>query len=556
MLNYLKVANLAVIESAELEFGEGFTCLTGETGAGKSLIVDALGILAGRRVSPDSIRTGQQKAVIEATFLLPDHFERSGFDLIEEKELILRREIFSEGRSRAFVNGVMVPNNLLQEYAAQVFEIHGQHGQQALLKEGSHCALFDRHADISHKVVSLEKKIHEFFVQWKDYWASVKNEQENRKELDFLYHQIAEIDKAQLTDEDDEIDTKLKIAENAEWIFNTRQEIAQGLDRNLVPGAKKLLHQLEKLSSFDPALSAYCEQLTGLQVTLGELNHEIQARLYDEVDEHELEVLRLRQTLLNQLFLKYGQNRHEVLQEGLRLEARRDELEAATGDLKGWWNKLETEYQVLCNLKSHLDKDRMEKTPEFESELVKVLQQLSFPHAVFQNAWDWSSWPAKLEEKPDLKFPRSSLVFKFSPNPGEHPRSLHKVASGGELSRVMLALIVSLTRERGKTLVFDEVDAGLGGETAELVGRKLASLGESNQVFCVTHLAQVAQFASRHWNVLKKVVNERTQTEFVNLTGGKRVEELARLMGGNSKADGLLQHAREMMLVSGNAPEN
>jgi len=552
LLVYLKVSNMAVIESAELDFGSGFICLTGETGAGKSLIVDALGALSGQRVSGDWVRGGQKKAVIEAVFEVVHPDQRDDeYELLQDGELILRREIPATGRSRAYVNGVQVPGQLMQHYASLVFEIHGQHGQQALLKESSHRGLFDQHAGLTVLTAELEQHKSSFLAKWKSYWESLRLEQEHRKQLDFLEHQIEEIRSAELNDRDLELDDRLKRAENAELIFSLKQELRDLLENTMEPSQHRLVSILEKLVSFESDLKPFQEQLLGFQVVLTELNREISAHLFEEMDEGELVQLRKRQSVLNQLFLKYGVNLEAVQQEHQRLILERERIQSSIGSLEGRWEELTREYARLLNRKSKLDQMRRKKSRAFEQELEHVLRKLSFPHARMVTRWRVSQWPAELPSDPGLSLPRTQLTFMFSPNPGEEPRPLHKVASGGELSRVMLALIVSLNREEGKTLVFDEVDAGLGGETASAVGEILSSLGQNNQVLCVTHLAQVAQFASTHWRVLKETDSHRTVTSFHRLSGESRIGEIARLMGGDASAQGLKQHAQNMLRKCG-----
>jgi DNA repair protein RecN (Recombination protein N) len=319
------------------------------------------------------------------------------------------------------------------------------------------------------------------------------------------------------------------------------------------PSQHRLVSILEKLVSFELDLKPFQEQLLGFQVVLTELNREISSHLFEELDERELARLRKRQSELNQLFLKYGVNLEAVQKEYRRLIRERERILGSIGSLEGRREELSLEYGRLLNRKSKLDEMRRKKSRNFEKELEHVLKKLSFPHARMVTRWRVADWPEELPADPGLSLPRTQLTFMFSPNPGEEPRPLHKVASGGELSRVMLALIVSLNREEGKTLIFDEVDAGLGGETASAVGEILASLGQNNQVLCVTHLAQVAQFAGTHWRVLKETDSRRTITSFHRLSGESRIEEIARLMGGDSSAQGLKQHAHNMLRKCGMA---
>jgi len=544
MLRYLKVTNLAIIDEAELELGPGFICLTGESGAGKSVLIDALLLLAGQRASSDMVRGGCDKAIVEAEFELNQ--VDASHDLIEEAQLLLRREITAEGRSRAFVNGVMVPNGVLQTYADLAFEIHGQHGQQRLLKNKFHGLIFEDQTGLKPKVASFQNQLEELRQRFRIYWELKDGEAQRLKEIDFIELQIKEIEEVKPNKADADLELRLKRSRNGETIRAARAELAELLGARLLPNLTRAEKLLRTLIEFSPELVAYGEEMTSLAATLADLHTEV-GYGDDYFDPRTLQKLEARQSALYKLYMKYGRNLEEVLEEAGRLKQRLIELKGASSGLSGHWQDLEKCYAQLYASRERLIAAREKAIAPFTRDIKKNLRELALPGAEFQVHHNWPPWPKELTGERELHLSSAELHFLFSSNPGEPVRSLARVASGGELSRVLLALIGAFKRPSERLLVFDEVDSGLGGETAHAVGAKLAELGKKHQALCVTHFAQVARCADQQIKLEKKVKAGRTTTSLVRCDYEQRIQELARLMGGDAGSESLQAHARELI---------
>ena len=551
MLKHLKIENLAVIDRAELDLDAGFICLTGESGTGKSVLIDALLLLCGERASSDLVRTGCEKAVVEAVFER-DTSDLPETDLVlleEGEELFLRREVRQDGKSRAFVNGVMVPNNLLQKYGELAFEIHGQHGQQRLLKPANHLAIFDDQNGLGDQASRFDEALEDFRQDYREYRERVEGEANRLKELDFLQVQIGEIEEAGISEDDADLEVRLKRARNQEKIRANRYDLNKLLEDQLVPDLQSAERLLLELAEFEPSLEPYSEQLTSLSAVLGELRHETSVWTEGEDDQDILPQLEARESTLNKLFMKYGRDVPEVLAELDRLKARRETLLRDSEGLESRWAALENHYARLKAIREGLHRTRAKATTSFTKTVKAGLRELAMPKAEFVVENQWPTWPAQLDRHqsglPSL--PGAKLQFLFSSNLGEPVKALTKVASGGELSRVLLALINAFQRPAKTLLVFDEIDAGLGGEIAHTVGAKLAQLGKHHQVMCVTHFAQVARFADQQIKLEKQTAKGRTFTSLAVCDYEQRVAELARLMAGNAASQNLQQHARELL---------
>ncbi len=546
MLRYLKIQNLAVIDQAAIEVGAGFVCLTGESGAGKSVLIDALLLLGGGRAAADLVRTGCDKAVVEAEFELDEVSPER--ELLEGRQLFLRREVGSDGKSRAFVNGVMVPAGILGQYGDLAFEIHGQHGQQRLLKPAFHREVFDEHSGLRERVEEFERALDEFRGQFRNYWGLKDSEAERLKEIDFLQLQIGEIDEVKPGEADLDLDQRLKVARNGEMIRSSRERLATLLGRNLLPNLSEAEKLIDSLAEFLPELKPYLGEVSSLGTSLGELRSEL--NVWDPVEDADrLAELEARETALNRLFLKYGRDLEEVLAERKRLGERLAQLRGAGAGLEDTWTGLLRQYAALLELRQSLHRARQAGAATFARNVGAHLAELALPGAVFEVDIQWSEWPKNIEGLRELQLTAPVIQFLFSPNPGESARPLARVASGGELSRVLLALIAAFQRQTSRLLVFDEIDAGLGGETAHAVGRSLRQLGDLHQVLCVTHFAQVARHADQQIKLEKAVEGGRTFTRLVTCDFEARVSELARLMGGDAAAESLREHARALLAL-------
>ncbi len=548
MLRTLRVKNLAIIDLAELELDGGFVCLTGESGAGKSVLIDALLLLAGTRASSDLVRSGCDKAVVEASFTLPE--QSPEHELLEGDELFLRREVTAEGRSRALVNGVMVPNSVLGSYAELAFEIHGQHGQQRLLRQTDHLGIFDEQVALSDQSQAFRARLEELRTDFRAWWEQKDGEARRLKEIDFLKLQIAEIAEVGPREEDADLELRLKAARNGETIRAARADLATLLNGDLMPGLTRLTRLLDTLREYDPSLDAYREQVDGASATLGDLFAEVSYR-DDEYDAAALRAMEERENALNRLYMKYGRNLEEVMAEHATLKRRLAALQGASSGLEEGRRALEARYAELLEAGRALQAAREKAAIPFARKVEKKLRSLAMPGARFAVHCHAPAWPARLTEDRVLALPAPELSFQLAANAGEPLRPLARVASGGELSRVLLALISAFQRDSGRLLVFDEIDAGLGGETAHKVGRELADLGRRHQVLCVTHFAQVARFADHLIKIEKKVRGGRTTTSLVSCDTEQRVDELTRLLGGDEASPDLRQHARKLLAAQG-----
>ena len=544
MLRFLKIQNLAVIDEAELEVDDGFVCLTGESGAGKSVLIDALLLLAGNRASSDLVRSGCTKAVVEAEFELNN--TPSGLELLDGSQLFLRREVTNQGKSRAFVNGVMVPANVLQSYGEIAFEIHGQHGQQRLLKARNHQHIFEEQVGLKDSVQEFERLKADLMAQVHAYWELMDGEAARLKEMDFIQLQLDEIDGADPDERDRDLDLHLKRARNRELIRANRKELHELLGGRLVPDLARLEKVLADLLEYSPELKPYLEEVVSAATSLNDLHSE--TRYWnDPGEEKSLAELEDRESALNRLFLKYGKDIDEVLAERIRLAQRLETLNQDSGGLEGRFARLEQTYTALLRRRQQLHGAREKAIQGFVRRVKESLSVLALASADFRVENIWPDWPEQLARERSPRLPQPELQFLFSSNPGEQVRPLARVASGGELSRVLLALISAFKRTGSRLLVFDEIDAGLGGETAHAAGARLAHLGRAHQVFCVTHFAQVARFAGQQIKIEKQVKGGRTFTKLVTCNHEQRIAELARLMGGDARSESLRDHARTLL---------
>jgi DNA repair protein RecN (Recombination protein N) len=556
MLKLLRISNIALIPALELEFGPGLTLLTGETGAGKSILIDALSLLLGERASADLIRTGEERAAVEAVLETKD--ARRLLDAhrlpADGDEIIIRRELSAGGKGKATVNGALVPVGLLRELAPRLVAIHGQHEPQGLLDPETHLDLLDRHAGLVPRRASVGETFKHLREVEGRLEALRKDRREAERRREMLEYQVAEIDKAALAPGEEETLRREKVLQaNAGRLAALSGEAYAILYENedaVVGRLGQAYRRVEELAGIDPAFVPYLEARAGMKAQLEDLS--LFLRDYREhlaVSPGRLDEIESRLALVERLKRKYGATVEEVLAFAARC---RQELQAF-GTPEEQERALEAERASLAD--SYLEDARelsrkrraaandLEKKVQAELALLameKTRFKVRFvPDTPSHAAGDSSAWTEKGLE---------TAEFLLSPNPGEELRPLARIASGGELSRIMLALeSVAVLEARSQTLVFDEVDAGIGGRAAEIVGRKLKGMAARHQVLCVTHLPQIASRADHHWRVRKHVERGRTVTDVDPLDREQRVEEIARMLGGETVTDTARDHAREMV---------
>ncbi len=555
MLLELNVKDLALIEEMRLSFSPGFSVLSGETGAGKSILVGALGLIAGGRADSDFVRLGSQEAIVEATFDISQNPQVAELlreaSLFEGDQLLIRRHISSQGRSRIYINGKGATVGQLEKIVSHLVDLSGQHDQQLLLHEENHRSLLDETPVISNLLNSYSTLYQRTQDCRQSLEALNKKIQERAERTEFLRFQIEEISKANFKDENEEellLEEKGRV-KNADLLFsvaNQGEEILQEGEGALLEKLATLTIQVEKGSSSDAtlkevqellsqarmaleeALSFFSRYREGLIVTPGRLD-EIESRLY----------------LIHRLRQKFGGTLGDVLRKEKEIKEELDSLEHHEERVAAFEKELREIEKELMKSASQLSEVRKKRAVELEKKIQKELSALSMPGVCFRIVVES---PAKVSATDCGAWGYDLIRFDMAPNKGEGFRPLAKIASGGELSRILLSIKLILADGNSPTTyIFDEVDTGIGGAVADVVGEKLHQLGQSQQVLCVTHLPQVASHASGHFVIEKGMNDKRTRTLVRTLKQEERVEELARMLGGVQITDKTRAHAREML---------
>ncbi len=549
MLRFLRINRLAVIESVEVELAAGLNVLTGETGAGKSILVEAVGLLIGGRASVDLVRTGADTASVEAIF------ESGG------EEFLVRREVTAEGRSRAFINGALAPAGALKELSARLIEIHGQHEHQTLRDSSTHLGALDMFGDLEPLVAPVTAAFDALRRSELALAEARRAASEKEARQDLLAFQLGELDRAALKpegDEDVELAALRQVLMSAERVERLCSESYASLyerDDAILARLGAVWRQVAELAALDPAFQPYLEARDGIKAQLEDLASFL--RRYAETIEASparLQQVEERLALLDRLKRKYGPSLHDVRLRRDALRHERHDLERSEDRIRELEEQWAAARAAYIETAGRLSKARHRVAAELANRLERLLAELAMEQTRFEVRF-------ALDPLPDSGWTATGLdvaEFFVSPNPGEDLRPLARIVSGGELSRIMLAL-KTLTfearlggedGERGSQspgLIFDEVDAGIGGRTADVVGRKLRALGSAFQVLCITHLPQIAAYADRHIRIDKRIESERTYTSVSRLDGPARVEELARMLGGEAISEGVRNAAREML---------
>jgi len=551
MLRFLRIQHLAVIDSVEVEFEPGLNVLTGETGAGKSILVEAVGLLLGGRASGDLVRTGEDAASIEAIF------ESGG------EELLVRREITAQGRSRAFVNGALATAGALKELSSRLIELHGQHEHQTLLDASTHLDVLDNFGGMSQLAAPVAAAYDALHAS-REELARVRAAARDRDtRQDLITFQLGELDRAALRDpgEDAELAALRQVLASAERVERLCSESYTSLyesDDAILAALGGVWRRVAELASLDPQFKPYLDARDGIKSQLEDLAGFLR-KYADNVDASpaRLQHVEERLALLERLKRKHGPSLGDVI-------ARRDALRRELTDLSRGDDRiaeLERELadarRVFLAAAETLSRERRRAGAAFARALEALVADLAMERTRFEvrfgEALPESAWSGRGID---------AAEFFVSPNPGEELRPLARIVSGGELSRIMLAIkTLTATSRHGFSdatdrppsasapgLIFDEVDAGIGGRVADVVGRKLRTLGSAFQVLCITHLPQIAAYADTHFAIEKRVDRGRTRTTVRRLNEPARVEEVARMLGGEAISDGLRASAREMLV--------
>ncbi len=547
MLEELHIENFAIIHKLEVHFKDGLVIFTGETGAGKSIILDAIDALVGGRVDAESVRSGADRAILEAVFKIPVQTQREVIEVLKREDLFegesfltLGREIRGEGRSIARVNGRSVNVGLLKELGRFLVDIHGQSEHLSLLDERSHLNLLDRYASVSEDLASYRTVYHQLNEIRKELKNLRDLENESARRIELLTFQAQEIEAAQLKEgEEEELEQERSRLANAEVLTNSAQQALMLLDEgspdtssaiDLIGQASQLLASLARI---DPSQQELAGQVEMLNDQLTELNRDLRGYLDEiEFNPRRLEQVENRLELIHQMKRKYGGSVETALEYARTTRGQLDNIANAgerIAELEGAEKAslIETQQRGLT-----LSDKRKQASTSMSSAVEKELADLSMEGARFSVAFkEHHSTPHFAETGMD------EVEFLIAPNPGEGLKPLVKIASGGETSRLMLALKnVLASVDYVPMLVFDEIDQGIGGRVGFVVGEKLWHLGLNHQVMCVTHLSQLAAFGGQHFRVRKQVSNERTSAEVEELDDTARIVELAQMAGSMSEA--------------------
>ena len=554
MLIDLRVKNFALIEELEISFKEGLNVLTGETGAGKSIIIGALEMLLGGRASRDVIRKGKEKAYIEAVYE-PENLAELN-DILKEKGiepdpdiLLLSREIKESGRNRSRINGQLATLSMVREISRFLVDIHGQHEHQSLLDEKRHIQLLDDY--IGENIIDLKKDVAEKYNKirdLKDKMAELEiDEGEKARELDMLEFQIEEIEEANLkAGEADKLHNQYNKLTNAEEIYSTTGMIhnkINGEDYNTVGILDQIgefMKKLELIKEYDQPLEGFHDHIKDIYYQLQDLD--FQLRDYHEkieFDDQELAKIEDRLDLINSLQKKYGKTIEDILEYKEQLVDKRDNLLEQDKLMEKLKSKLKSARDKYYQKAESLTEKRKEYSAKLENQLSTELKELAMEDVIFK---------VDFSKKEPAKNGIDSIQFLISPNKGEDLKPLVKIASGGELSRIMLAFKTIIADiDKVDTLIFDEVDSGVGGKTAQKMAEKLAAISYKRQVICITHLPQIASMSDNHFFITKNSEDSHTFTSIYSLDEKGKKEELARMLGGVKLTDTTLQHAEEML---------
>ena len=544
MIRFLSIRDLAVIDHVELELDTGLNVLTGETGAGKSIVVGALSLLRGGRASSDLVRTGADKAVVEAAADMPDGGER-----------ILRREVSAHGRSRAFVDNHLTTTGTLRTLGAELLDLHGQHEHQALLDPAGHLHLLDRYAELDR----VRDDVRARFATWRQATGALNrvrqltaNREQRAEVAAFELREIEETDPSEA--EDDALASQQQILANADRLHRLAVESYTELydgDGAALGALDRVWKRVAELAILDPAFRVHLDGKDTLVSQLEELAYALRPYA-DGVDAspERLQAVEDRLARLERLKRRYGPTLENVINRREQLREEVAQLESGGEHEATLRAHVVVARDAYLEVAATLSTQRRSHAGKLARALERGLGDLAMAHTRFEVNFGEPASAVDEERWTDSGIDQAE--FYFSANPGEDLKPLAHIASGGELSRVMLALRTTVTSPEtsGKTLVFDEVDAGIGGAAAGRVGAKLRALAERYQVLCVTHLPQIAAYATTHHRVSKAVRNGRTTTRVERLDDRARVSEIARMMTGTSVSSTVLQSARELLCAS------
>jgi hypothetical protein len=554
LLNQLYIENFALIDKLELDIEEGFTVFTGETGSGKSIMIDAISFAIGKRADKSFVRKGCKKSIIELTFFIKDNTKKLLEKILKEEDidiednmLILKREIYADGKSLCKLNSRNINISFLKKIASYLINIHGQNEFNEL-EESNHINILDSFIGIrkTKPYISYQKTYSEYIKLKKEYQELYENydKEKNEKELDLLNFQIQEIEVLNLRkDEDKQIEDKIQVIENSQQISKSIDGLYEdlyGKSDNILKILKKYVDEFEEFAALDESLQNISQSLTEQYYMLEELAYLVRDNTskYD-YDEQSKALLEDRYDEINKIYSKYGDGYEKVIE--FLNKAKKEvnfyeQYEEKVSSIKEKLKKFESQ---LLKESSEVSKIRQKEKNKLEKQIISELETLGMKNVTFKiNISSLEKFTSKGID---------DVLFQISFNKGEDVKSFNKVASGGEISRFMLALKNTISSEYEKTMVFDEIDTGISGLASEAVGKKMKDISKTRQVLCITHQGQIASYAQNHINVYKEEDDVSTLTKAIALTQNQRVHEIAKMMDASTKSIKALEHAKELL---------
>ena len=557
MLRELQIENVAVIEKAVVSFGQQFNVLTGETGAGKSILIDSINAILGNRTNKEIVRSGEAKASIIASFdNIPkeviDALVYLGFEV--DQELILSRDVFAEGRSVCRINGKLATATVVKETCQNLVNIHGQLDNQELLDPEKHINILDRYADLGEIVNKYSDSFTDLIELQKKINLLQMDEAEKANRIDLLSYQVNEIDSANLKDnEEEELQTRRNILKNTEKIRSALSDVIKLLDNSdtgivgsSLDNIQSASNELEHISTISPELNDLYTRMNNSYYELRDIENSLQSQLSSvDYDDNELNLVEDRLDLIYKLRKKYGNSIPEILEYRKNAAEELNMIEMSDDLLETLKIEFSDKKKSTINIATELSSMRLSAFSVFSEKIKEELRYLNMPSVDFQ------LYHIRTKELTPIGI--DEMEFLISANPGEAPKALSKIASGGEMARIMLAIKNVMAEKDGiPTLIFDEIDTGVSGTSAQKIGEKLKQISNTHQVICVTHSAQVASYANTHLKIEKNVKDNRTYTSVSKLEKEDRIKELARIISGDNITSISLENAEQMLTIAQN----
>ena len=550
MLSLLKINNLALIEEVVWEMGSGLIGITGETGSGKSMVIGALKLIVGQRADTELIRTGEDTCTVEAIFDLKDCsdiniiLDESGLEPCSENQLVIRRVLDKKATNKQFINCSPVTLNTLKKIGKLLVDLHGPHDHHSLFSSERQLSLLDAYAGLTEITRQHSLAYKKFKSLQSEYDELINSERSNEQAIDLLKHQINEIDEADIKeDEEEQLYKSYHVSRNSKSLLEASSKIISelhGEEHSVIDQLMQLMRSFKELEKFDSSATEYTEKFENALVEIQELQNQLETYAGSiEMEPSKIEEIECRVDLIETLKRKYGNSLGEVL--GFRESAHKklNKNENRHEELKRLEKEIEESQSEMHKISEKITKKRISASPKLAKLVTNELKDLGFKKSIFEISLEQKEKPTSMGAE--------SIEFLFAPNPGEPSKALRSIASSGEMSRVMLALKSTLAGEDAiPVLVFDEIDANVGGAIAQSVGIKMASLGKSHQVISISHLPQVASLSKSHYVVKKEFTNGgRTRSEIMKVDGKERVAEIARMLGGEKES--AQQHAHSLM---------